>query len=162
MPTALNTKTFRQAMGMFATGVTVLATEQEGKIHAMTANAFSSLSLDPPLILVCLQRGTKMEGYLSVGQPFSVNFLTTNQEQLSSHFAGGLKDGFIPKFSFSTFASTVRLDESMCSIACAVEELVDGGDHVVVFGRVADIEMATDADPLLFFHGRYRSLASQL
>ncbi|QQE79798.1 flavin reductase family protein [Alicyclobacillus sp. SO9] len=159
MTTVLDTKTFRQAMGMFATGVTVMATEADGELHAMTANAFSSLSLDPPLILICLKRGAKMEHLINQGSYFSVSFLSEQQELLSTYFAGGSKDGTVPDFQFQPWSNTVRLQGSICSVACQVHEIVEGGDHVVVFGRVMDIDMDSQGTPLLFYKGKYQTLA---
>lgn len=143
-------------MGTFATGVTVIATEADAEIHGMTANAFSSVSLDPPLVLVCLNRGTKMEGLLTEGASFSVNFLSSEQEALSRHFAGGYGNERDPNFAFTDFAGAPRLEGSLGTVSCHVENVVDGGDHVIVIGQVAGIDLdESERDPLLFWKGKY-------
>ncbi|MDQ0189135.1 flavin reductase family protein [Alicyclobacillus cycloheptanicus] len=159
MAEVLDGNTFRRAMGLFATGVTVITTEVNHEIHAMTANAFSSVSLHPPLILVCLNRGTKMERHLQHSARFAVNFLADDQERLSRHFAGGQGNDRAPDFSFSTFAGTPRLDGTLATVACAVHRVLDGGDHVIVLGQVQDIVIdESEPGPLLFWKGKYHNL----
>lgn len=161
MGESLDPKIFRQAMGLFATGVTVLSTEVDGEVHAMTANAFSSVSLDPPLVLVCLNRGAKMERVLQEGSRFAVNFLGADQEALSRHFAGGFGNDRDPEFTFTPFAGAPRLVDALAAVVCEVRESFDGGDHVIVLGRVLDIQVCErDVDPLLFWKGKYHALDS--
>ncbi|MCL6599718.1 MAG: flavin reductase family protein [Alicyclobacillus macrosporangiidus] len=161
MEQSMDPQAFRRAMGMFATGVTVLATEVEGNIHGMTANAFSSLSLDPPLILVCLNRGTKMEGLLKHRAKFSVNMLSRDQEALSRHFAGGHGNQHTPEFRFTAFAGVPQLEGCLCTVACEVYDVLEGGDHVIVLGRVFGLDTASgETEPLLFWKGKYHALQS--
>lgn len=146
-------------MGMFATGVTVVATEHDGEVHGMTANAFSSVSLAPPLVLVCLNRGAKMESLLQQGQKFTINFLSEEQEALSRHFAGGYGLTEQPDFSFRSFCDAPSLDGAICTVACEAHQLYDGGDHVILVGKVNGITEADEQlDPLLFWKGRYHAL----
>jgi flavin reductase (DIM6/NTAB) family NADH-FMN oxidoreductase RutF len=160
MDPVLDDKRFRRAMGLFATGVTVISTAVEDDVHAMTANAFTSVSLDPPLILVCLNRGSRMGTYLHPQAHFAVNVLGAEQEPLSRHFAGGQGGGTTPDFTFVEWSGVPRLEDSLCSIACRVQEVLDGGDHVIVLGRVLDLYVDDgDKDPLLFWKGAYRVVA---
>lgn len=146
-------------MGMFATGVTVVTAEYEGEVHGMTANAFSSVSLDPPLILVCLKRGAHMEQVLQHGVRFAVNFLSAEQEDLSRHFAGGYGLDHVPDFGFRSFCEMPILEDAMCTVACEGHDLYDGGDHVILVGKVIGITEADDRqEPLLFWKGRYHGL----
>src|SRR5687767_9348253 len=98
----MDPRLFRQTVGQFVTGVTVIATENAGVVHAMTANSFTSLSLDPPLVLFCVGRHTKMGSLIRESGRFSVNILSRDQKDVSSYFAGAWKHAEPPAFSFAT------------------------------------------------------------
>ncbi|WP_067935377.1 flavin reductase family protein [Alicyclobacillus kakegawensis] len=147
-------KRFRETLGMFATGVTVLSTWLDGRAHAMTANAFTSVSLEPPLILVCLSRGCRMSALLQPGVQFGVNVLAAGQEPLSRYFAGGLREQ--PEFRFRDWAGVPRLEETLCTLACEVENVMEGGDHGIVLARVQRLYVEPrPLRPLLFWKGGY-------
>ncbi|MDP9727116.1 flavin reductase (DIM6/NTAB) family NADH-FMN oxidoreductase RutF [Alicyclobacillus tengchongensis] len=159
MEKVLDDTLFKRAMGSFVTGVTVLTTEVQGKVHAMTANAFSSLSLHPPLLLVCIHENAKMSELLAHGHPFCVNLLSQSQRELSGYFAGFSTTATFPAFSFLPFAHTQRLDGAICSVACQVEERVHSGDHVIVIGRVQEVVFPDEmTQPLVYFQGQYYDL----
>lgn len=160
MEAGLDKRTFRRTMGLFGTGVTVISSKVEADIHAMTANAFTSVSLDPPLILVCLNRGSKMESFLRKGSHFAVNFLSSDQEPLSRHFAGGHGNKNAPSVEFISWSKTPRLTNCLGAVACEVHTTFDAGDHEIVVGKVEDIYL-DDAEkrPLLFWKGQYHALS---
>src|SRR5271155_5513332 len=103
-------KSFREILGLFATGVAVVATSVEGQVHAMTANAVSSLSLEPPLVLFCLAKRARFSKLLPRAAGFSVNFLRDEQEALSTYFAGGWQEPVLPRYRFVTTAGLPRLE----------------------------------------------------
>jgi 3-hydroxy-9,10-secoandrosta-1,3,5(10)-triene-9,17-dione monooxygenase reductase component len=155
-------RTFRQTVGQFVTGVTVIAIEVEGAIRAMTANSFTSLSLDPPLVLFCLGKGTKAGQFIRTVEGFSVNILRFDQQDLSSYFAGAWKGAAPPPFSFVTWQGGPRLEGCTASLGCAVHAIHDGGDHWIVVGKVTAASRAPEGSPpLVFFGGRYVTLAEE-
>jgi flavin reductase (DIM6/NTAB) family NADH-FMN oxidoreductase RutF len=150
---------FRQTVGQFVTGVTVIATENADTIHAMTANSFTSLSLDPPLVLFCVGRHTKMGSLIRESGRFSINILSRDQRDVSSYFAGAWKQADPPAFSFTTWEAVPRLDRCAATLACAVHAIHEGGDHWIVIGRVVAVDRPDPAAvPLVFFGGRYVGL----
>ena len=115
---SIDGRTLRQTVGQFATGVTVVATEVDGAVHAMTANSFTSLSLDPPLVLFCVGKNTKAGQLIQQANGFCVNILQEEQRDQSTYFAGGWKEDEPPPFAFDTWHGTPRLAGSAAAIAC--------------------------------------------
>ena len=171
-----NSRNFRAAMGRFASGVTVVTVRaSDGRDHGMTASAFSSVSLDPPLILVCIKNENHTLELLededsSYHYKFAVNILAREQEALSNRFAGGYidengswqrwpeeKDKF--EDLHGTRGSTsgvILLDGALASLDCTVEHMYDGGDHKILVGRIHDITLSPDSpSALLYFSGKY-------
>ncbi len=147
-------------MGLFATGVTVMAAHSPEGIVAMTANAISSVSLDPLLVLACVDHKARLAAHLVPGLPFSLNFLRDEQEVLSRYFAGGWRDHPAPEFRFEAWGEAPRLVGALAAVRCDVDRLHDGGDHWIVLGRVVGLDEGTAPwNPLLFYAGRYRRLA---
>lgn len=158
MGSILDDREFRRAMGLFATGVTVVAAEADGTVHGMTANAFTSVSLDPPLVLVCVNRPSVMADYLRKARRFSVNFLREDQEAHSQFFARA-KNAAEPEYAFVPWMDTRRLEPCLASVACALDRVHEAGDHDIFIGRVEGLHLPEGASrPLLFFGGRYRRL----
>jgi flavin reductase (DIM6/NTAB) family NADH-FMN oxidoreductase RutF len=158
--TSIDPRAFRQAVGQFLTGVTVIAIEIDNEIRAMTANSFTSLSLDPPLVLFCLGRNTKAGQLVHTASGFSVNILCEDQQDLSTYFAGGWKQAVPPPFSFTAWHDGApRLDGSAVSLGCVTHAIHEGGDHWIVVGEVVAIHRPDDAgQPLVFFGGRYAAV----
>ena len=155
----MDSRVFRQTVGQFVTGVTVIATDHGGVVHAMTANSFTSLSLEPPLVLFCVGKRTKMGGLVRDGAPFSVNILARGQQDLSSYFAGAWKQPEPPAFSFASWEGVPRLGGCAGTLACVVHGMHEGGDHWIVIGRVESVDRPDPAPiPLVFFRGRYVSV----
>ena len=157
----LDPRRFRDTMGLFATGVAVVATLVDDEVLAMTANAVSAVSLDPMLVLFC--PGKKTRFAQSLGQSlatlggFSINFLRDDQQALSTYFAGSWKEPVAPPFRFVPSTCAVRLEGCLASIDCEPELVKEMGDHWLVVGRVRSLHQGIPPQrPLLFFNGTYR------
>jgi flavin reductase (DIM6/NTAB) family NADH-FMN oxidoreductase RutF len=162
--TTFDSRAFRQAVGQFVTGVTVIAIELDGEIRAMTANSFTPLSLEPPLVLFCLGKQTKAARLIHTARAFSVNILTAEQQPLSTYFAGAWKDAAPPPFSFTAWHhGAPRLDGSTVALSCVTQAVHEGGDHWIAVGEVIAIHR-TEAPkvPLVFYGGRYVSLKEMI
>ncbi len=157
----LDARAYRDTVGLFATGVAVIAAQVDGELSAMTANAVSSLSLDPMLVMFALGKKTKFAQALEGLSSFTINFLRSDQQALSTYFAGGWKHAQPPPFRFVETKTSVRLEGSLASIECAKHRLLDVGDHWLVIGSVLSLHRGIlPAHPLVFYGGRYRSLDS--
>jgi flavin reductase (DIM6/NTAB) family NADH-FMN oxidoreductase RutF len=156
---SIDSRALRHTVGQFATGVTVIAAEVDGAVHAMTANSFTSLSLDPPLVLCCLGKHTKAGQLIRQAQGFCISILQESQRDQSTYFAGGWKEPEPPPFTFETFHGAPRLSGSAAALGCELHAIHEGGDHWIVVGRVVGLYRADlDLPPLLFFRGRYAAL----
>lgn len=152
---------FRDAMGCFATGVTVISTmSEDGRAVGVTVNSFSSVSLDPPLVLFCIDRkATNLATFENSGR-FAVNVLCDDQQQLSNGFAGNGDSLFeTVEYRKSDFGCPL-LPGAIAFFECETEAIHDGGDHVIFVGRVRRIEQSDDGAPLLYFKGRYAAIAA--
>lgn len=151
---------FRAVMGHFATGVAVVtATGPEGPV-GMTANAVTSLSLDPLLLLVCFANGARTLRVVRETERFGVNVLATGQEELSRRFATRLPEA--EKFAgvpHTIHAGIPVLQDGLAWLGCALTDLVPGGDHTIGIGRVDAAETGTSAAPLVWYRGRYGTFA---
>src|SRR5262245_35441279 len=154
-------KELRRVMGLFATGVTVLTTrDDDGRPYGLTANAVTSLSLAPPLLLICIDKNAESHPHFLTSRCFVVNILGEDQEDLSGRFAksGGDKFGGIP---FSTNQDGVPvLEDTLAHLECRIIETHEGGDHVIHIGEVRHAEVR-GGKPLLYFQGRYRHLGGE-
>lgn len=151
---------FRRTLGQFATGVTVIAAEVDGEVHGMTANSFTSLSLDPMLVLFCVGKHSRTAAIMQKVDGFSVNILTEDQQALATFFAGSWQEPAPPAFRFVAWTGGPRL-EGCAAIGCAVHQIVDGGDHLILIGRVVALHQELESlRPLLFFDGHYQRLKS--
>ena len=154
----MDDRQFRTAMGKFATGVTVIATEVEGEgIHGMTANAFMSVSLDPKLVVISIGEKAKILKKIKESQTFTVNILAANQQEVSMIFAGQVKDR---EAEFERLDGKPVIPGAVAQIACEVSAEHVEGDHTLFIGKVTDIHLE-DTEPLIFYSGRYRSLSQE-
>lgn len=145
----------RRAMGRFATGVTVITTRHEDHTHGMTANAFMSVSLDPPLVLVSLENRTRMHQLLpSVGR-FGVSVLAENQSEFSKHFAGRPVHGLDVRFHIH--GGVPLLEGAVARFVLQVVNTYPAGDHTLYIGRVEHFEWR-EGKPLIFYSGAYQQL----
>lgn len=144
----------RNCLGHFASGVTVITCEADGQPHGATVNAFTAVSLDPPLVMVSLDRRTKACQHLQ-NRPFVVNVLAEGQEDIALHFAG--KPRTEPIEWTRSEQGVPRLPGSLAHVACTPWNAHDGGDHVLYLGEVE--EFAFDGGrPLVFYLGAFRHL----
>ena len=149
---------FRNAIGHFATGVTVITSVgADGQPVGTTASAVSSLSLDPPLVLVCFDRASRTLEAVTAHGAFAVNVLGARQQHLSANFARrGLAAVWDEVRHRRGRTGSPRLDGVIAALECTVEHRLDGGDHEIVVGRVREVETAEgDAAPLIYWRGRY-------
>jgi len=153
---------FRDALSAYPTGVTVVtASGQDGRLSGATANAVTSLSLDPPMMLACLDRGSRTLATVRESGRFGVNALAAGQRDLARRFAG--KGDEAEKWaghSHSESAGSPRLDDTLVWVACELREVIEGGDHVILTGDAIEAE-ACEGDPLLFHRGDYRDLLAE-
>ena len=160
---SIDAASYRRIFGQFATGVTVVTTAVDGRLHGMTANAVTSVSLDPLLLLVCVDRGTHAHDELVEAGRFGVNILTAEQEEVSNLFAATTEpeQGRLQGVSYHLGPNgTPIIDDCLAYVECAVTDHFPGGDHTIFFGEVLGGEIVREAPPLLFFQGRYRQLGS--
>jgi flavin reductase (DIM6/NTAB) family NADH-FMN oxidoreductase RutF len=164
MPTpSLSSSEFRKALGHFTTGVTVVTVERElGKIHGMTANSFTSVSLDPMLILVCVDHRAKMLPLLEKKRHFGVSVLKAGQEAISEYFAKREHSREAEQRLGIHFRTTPGgapiIDGTLLQMGCRVVSSHVAGDHTIFIGEVHDAEMY-EGEPLLYFRGGYRKIA---
>lgn len=153
----VDSRSFRKALGCFATGVTVVTTlnPQSKAPVGVTVSAFSSLSLEPPLVLFCLGTMTSsLEAFRGFGH-FAINVLSEHQRDLSIRFASRSDDKWIG-MPFDTWNSGVPiLKGCLANLECTVEDVRDGGDHVIFIGRVDRIRHQEGGSPLIYFRGSY-------
>ncbi len=150
----------RQTLGMFATGVTVITTMVAEQVHGMTANAFMSVSLEPPLVLISIDRRTKMCSLLHHDQRFGVSVLAADQDALSDRFAGRAGDG-APEPSFAVVHETPLVEGAAAQFVSRVVRSHWGGDHSLFLGRVEFAHRDPGARPLLFHGGQYGRLTDE-
>jgi flavin reductase (DIM6/NTAB) family NADH-FMN oxidoreductase RutF len=157
----IDPRTFRQTVGQFATGVTVVSTLVDGTIRAMTVNSFTGLSLDPPLVLFCVGKATRTGQVIHAAPGFAVNILRQEQHDLSTYFAGGWTRPTPPPFTFVEWEGGPRLDGCAAAIGCELGAIHEGGDHWIVTGRVLAMHCLAGAAPLVFHGGRYANLGAK-
>lgn len=150
----LDPTTYRRAIGGFATGVSVITTEIDGSRHGMTANSLTSVSLDPLLLLVCFDRDSRTADAVLQRGAFLVNLLSEEQQELSDRFARAGDDHFVGLELESAYDDLPALPGGLGWLACELEDVHSGGDHIIAVARVVAAE-AREGEPLLFFRGRY-------
>ena len=160
---SFDARTFRNALGSFATGVTVVTSVgSEGQPLGFTANSFNSVSLDPPLVLFSLDRGAYSLKAFEAAGVFAINVLSEAQEPLSVAFACPRGDKWQGvRFEAWQTGSPILLD-ALASFDCETTSMHDGGDHVIFVGRVVQLRIADEGRPLLYFRGAYRQIAEPI
>jgi 4-nitrophenol 2-monooxygenase / 4-nitrocatechol 4-monooxygenase, reductase component len=150
---------FRSVMGHFASGVTIITTRHEGIDYGLTASAVSSLSLDPPMLLICVNKASHTQKAIAQSQVFAVNILQEHQSEVARHFSSSHPDKF-DGVSVSYGALGVPLlGDALATIECRVTEEVTGGTHSVFLAKV-ETAQAADGMPLTYFRGRMGRFAS--
>ncbi len=149
-------------IGHFATGVTVVTAEREGRLHGMTANSVTSVSLEPLLLSVCIERSAAAHDHTAAAGRFAVNILGADQEAVARLFAvpGPPEPTGLRGVRFRTGPhGNPWIEGCLAYLDCEVERLLDGGDHSIFLGRVLHGEVARDGDPLLYYRGAYHGPA---
>jgi flavin reductase (DIM6/NTAB) family NADH-FMN oxidoreductase RutF len=153
---------FRKAMGCFATGVTVITVDYEGEVQGMTANAFASVSLDPQLVLVCVDHKARTHAHLHAKKRFGVNVLAESQRAVSDYYAR--PDRAYDRAEEETGArfdrtpqGTPVLHGALAYLECRLHTVQDAGDHTIFIAEVEDL-VVREGEPLLFFQGKYREI----
>lgn len=155
---ATDPDSFREAMSAVPTGVTVVTAMGEEGPSGMTANAVVSLSVSPPMMLACLDRGARTLASVRGSGRFLINVLASDQEELARRFA--TKDPEPEKWKDVPWAEeegVPRIAGALAWVRCELHDLIDGGDHLIVTGSVLDTE-TSGRDPLIFHRGAYRGL----
>jgi len=153
---------FRKAMGSFATGVKVITVDCDGEVHGMTANAFTSVSLDPLLVLVCVDHRARTHAHLHARKRFGVNVLAENQRAISEYYADPS-----PTHQHAEREAGARFDRTqhgtpvlhsaLAYLECRLHTAQDAGDHTIFIAEVEDV-VVRQGDPLVYFRGEYRKI----
>ncbi len=146
----MDPQAFRETFSRLASGITVVTTKTQGGIHGMTATAFLPVSLDPPLVLVSVDRKARMHGHLGLGQPFAVNLLKAEQKALSDRFAGRGEG----EVAFGEWEGIPFLPGTLARVFARVEAVHPTGDHSLFIGKVLHLEWE-EGEPLLYFRLGY-------
>ncbi len=158
--TGFTSKDFRSAVGTFATGVTVVTTRGEDHAYGMTANAFSSVSLDPPLILVCVISPSEGSRHIETNQCFAVNILHAEQEPISRYFASRDRprgrDAFAEVDHHIGASGSPIIKGAVGYLDCRLHAAHDAGDHQIFIGEVLEIGFDPEGEPLVFHGGGYK------
>ncbi len=157
---AIEAQELRRVMGHFATGVTVITTQdKDGAPQGLTANAFMSLSLNPPLAIISVDKGATCYSCFAPGNGFNVNFLSEDQEEVSRRFATKGIDKFADLTWHAGCNGVALIDGALGQVECQITACYDGGDHTIVVGEILHV-VADGERPLLFFKGKYQKLPS--
>lgn len=157
---------FKSILSQFATGVTVVTVQEQEDIHGLTVNAFSSVSLDPQLVLICIEEESRTNKFLDRGSGFTVNILSNDQKKLSQSFArpGLSMEERLRDVSYSEHeVGGPHFKDVIAWLSCRQQHAFPAGDHIIYVGRVIDGALPNaDADPLVYLQGDYRELASKI
>src|SRR5262249_33967799 len=155
----MNPAEFRKALGAFATGVTIITLDLEGEIHGMTANAFTSVSIDPLLVLVCVDHKTRTHAHMHAKKRFGINVLCEDQRKISEYYARPERmheraEAEAGARFERTQHGTPMLHGSLAYLECRLHSAEDAGDHTIFIAEVEDV-VVRKGEPLLFFRGEY-------
>jgi flavin reductase (DIM6/NTAB) family NADH-FMN oxidoreductase RutF len=159
---AVSQEEFRRAMGCFATGVTVITVNDEGTVEGMTANAFTSVSLHPLLVLVCVDRQARTHAHLHARKRFGVNVLAEGQRAIADYYARPDRThDRAEQESGACFDRTVHdtpvLQGALAYLECRLQTIQEAGDHTIFIAEVEQV-VVREGDPLLYFRGAYRKI----
>lgn len=157
---------FRNAMGRFATGVTIVTVDLDGEVHGMTANAFASVSLDPFLVLVCVDHKTKTHAHLHARKRFGINVLCENQRMISEYYASPERTHERAEQEAGARFERARhgtpmLQGALAYLECRLHSAQAAGDHTIFIAEVEDL-VVREGNPLLFFQGTYRKIGGDV
>lgn len=155
---AIDAGGFKKAMSRWASGVTVVTAEHDGVRHGMTVSSFASVSLDPPLVLVCIGKAAPTHDTIRKGERFVVNVLAVGQEEISIRFATKHDDRFAGVAVRTGQLGVPVIEGCLAAIECRLHETLPGGDHTIYVGEVVHADVR-DGSPLLYFQGGHRTMA---
>ena len=148
----------KDTLASFPTGVTVVTAVHDGKIHGMTANAFCSVSLDPPMVLVCVEKSARMHDFVALSGAFAVNILSSEQEHLARHFSRRSRP-ILGEFSYAPHVPGVTGSPILARVAgyleCRLSGAHDAGDHTIYVGEVLESQAFLDRQPLVYVRRQY-------
>lgn len=150
--------TFRRVCGTFATGVAVLTSGSTGPVAGLTVNSFTSVSLEPPLILVCVHNESRTLPALRRTGAFAVNILASDQEEVCRNFAGRRAHGMAEVGIRRGRTGVPILSDALAYLDCRLEREVYGGDHTIILGEVLDLGVQRHDEPLVFFRNTFNQL----
>jgi flavin reductase len=153
---------FRKAVGCFATGVTIITVDLDGEVHGMTANAFTSVSLDPLLLLVCVDHSASTHAHLHAKKRFGINILAEQQRVISEYYARPVRTHEEAEAQAGarfdrTERGTPVLHGALAYLECKLKSAQDAGDHTIFIAEVEEV-VVRPGEPLLFFRGKYRKI----
>ncbi len=152
---------FRDAMARFATGVAIVTThDQIGTPYGFTASSFCSVSLDPPLVLVCLATSARSYPVFARTHSFAISILQSTHVEFAQRFASKIPDRFAPGGFNYTPRGFIVLDEALAFVECSVHSRHEAGDHVIMVGEVDQVSLADQGKPVVYFDRGFRSLCS--
>jgi 4-nitrophenol 2-monooxygenase / 4-nitrocatechol 4-monooxygenase, reductase component len=154
---AIDEGRFKAAMSHFTSGVTIVTTEHAGTPYGMTVASFASLSLNPPLVLVCIERSAKSHDAIADAGKFGVSILAHSQQAVSGRFASKLDDKFTGVAVRRGELGIPLIEDAICTLECRVHAQLPGGDHTIFVGEVTDAQMI-DGPPLVYYRSSYREL----
>lgn len=153
----IDEKVFRQAMGHFACGVTVVTTANGGELSGLTVASFASLSLRPPLVIVCVEKGVRSHDAIAGAGKFAVNVLSENQVEISNRFASKAEDKFSGLATRTGALGVPLIEGALANIECSLRDTLEGGDHSIFVGEVIEAHLYEGA-PLLYFRSNYQKM----
>lgn len=161
---AIDPRSFRKSLGCFATGVTVITAKHPvtGDLVGVTVSAFSSLSLDPPLVLFCLGKASSSLEAFNAASHFAVNVLSETQRDVSIRFSSRSSDKWVGQKWQAGESGVPLLDGCLATLECRKVQVVDGGDHVIFMGEVEAMTHQEGGSPLIYFRGAYLDYAPPL
>jgi flavin reductase len=163
---SLSPAEYRKAMGSFATGVTIITLDLEGEVHGMTANAFASVSLDPPLLLVCVDHTARTHAHMHAKKRFGINILAAHQREISEYYARPVhtheraEQEAVARFD-RTAQGTPILHGALAYLECRLQSAEEAGDHTIFIAEVEDV-VVRQGEPLLFFRSKYRKVGEEM
>ncbi len=150
---------FKLALSQFASGVTVVTTELAGKPYGLTVASFASLSLHPPLVIVCIEKSVKSHDAIAAARKFGVSILGQNQAEVSNRFASRSDDKFSGIAVRNGELGVPLIEGAICTIECKLTGQLPGGDHTIFVGEVVDVQ-TVEGEPLVYFRSGYRQIVS--
>jgi flavin reductase len=159
---SLSATNFRKAIGCFATGVTIITLDLDGEVHGMTANAVASVSLEPLLVLVCVDHAATTHAHLHAKKRFGINILAEQQRIISEYYARPIRTHEEAEAQAGarfdrTERGTPVLHGALAYLECSLRSAQDAGDHTIFIAEVEDV-LVRQGEPLLFFRGQYRGI----